>query len=253
MIRDAAEIMADLEIREDEVKEMLQKIMEIDEDWQGLWKELQGLEKESETPKEGAPDEQDDPNVETKIKEVKSKLYALSAEQQKVIGNIANLTNTVIVPLRDQLGNITKQLYYVKTELSADKTVCEVSGNFMSFRDAEERIAAHYAGKQYVGWKMVRDKFKELDQKARNWRPTHDGPPRGPPPGYGRDGGGYGGPPPGRGRNYDRGYGGRGGGGYRRDDRSRSRDDRWERDRGYGGGGPHGGGYRRNNDRRGWR
>lgn len=253
MIRDAAGIMADLEIREEEVKEMLQKIMELDEDWQGLWKELQGLEKKSEAANEGAPDEQDDPNVETKIKEIKSKVYALSAEQQKVIGNIANLTNTVIVPLRDQLGNITKQLYYVKTELSADKTVCEVSGNFMSFRDAEERIAAHYAGKQYVGWKMVRDKFKELDQKARNWRPTHDGPPRGPPPGYGRDGGGYGGPPPGRGRNYARGYGGRDGGGYRRDDRSRSRDDRWERDRGYGGGGPHGGGYRRNNDRRGWR
>lgn len=35
----------------------------------------------------------------------------------------------------------------------------------MSSRDAEERIAAHYAGKQYVGWKMVRDKYRELHQK----------------------------------------------------------------------------------------
>lgn len=43
-------------------------------------------------------------------------------------------------------------------------------------RDAEERIAAHYAGKQYVGWKAVRTKLAELEKKFRG-RP----PPRQPP------------------------------------------------------------------------
>jgi hypothetical protein len=45
-----------------------------------------------------------------------------------------------------QQGNLN----YVKSDISTDKTVCDVSGNFMSAR-ADERIAAHYAGKQYVG------------------------------------------------------------------------------------------------------
>ena len=132
--------------------------------------------------------------------------------------------------------------------MSADKTVCEVSGNFMSFRDAEERIAAHYAGKQFVGWKMVRDKFLELEKKVRNSRMGGGAPSSGPPRGHGR--GGYGPPSDqGRGRLGDRDRGGGSNGGYgghgRRDDRSRSRDHKWERDGG--------GDNRRGDNRRGWR
>jgi len=285
MIRDAAEIMADLELREDEVKDMLNDLVMIDLDWKVLWAELQDLKKDVATTAGDAQNTTDGSEVdatgsqnlttdaapdvdgekkeaeaeptetnefskeekESKIKEIKSKLYTLSAEQQKIIAAIASLTSSAIVPLRDNLQNLTKQLYYVKTDMSADKTVCEVSGNFMSFRDAEERIAAHYAGKQYVGWKLVREKFQELEQKTRNWRPMGGGgPPPGPPRGggYPSDRGSHG-----RGRQNDR---DRGHGGYgRRDDRSRSRDDeqRWERDRGGGGGG----GYNRGGDRRGWR
>jgi len=131
--------------------------------------------------------------------------------------------------------------------------VCEMSGNFMSTRDAEERIAAHYAGKQYVGWKMVREKFQELEKKSRNWgRPMG-----GPPPGQheGSRGGGYG-PPPGQG------YGGGRPGGYhdnrghdQRRERSRERDNhsRWERDRGPPRGGGGDGGHNRRDGHRGWR
>eukprot|EP01083_Nonionella_stella_P099305 279226_1 len=271
-------MMADLELREEEVKNMLQEITKIDKEWKDLWNQLQKLEdnvkksediNHSENPEasgdaevessktdaiiteeqvkhQGASDVQGESlekdssrqNEQSKIKEIKSKLFAMSSEQQKIIGKIANLTSQTIVPLRDNLQNVTKQLYYVKTDISADKIVCEVSGNFMSSRDAEERIAAHYAGKQYVGWKMVREKFAELEKKMRNWRPA------GPPPGRnsGRNGppsghSGYGGPGyhdnGGRGRYNDRGgrhdngqgygYGGR--------DRSRNRDS--------GGGGYH--------------
>merc|ERR1711966_443332 len=65
-------------------------------------------------------------------------------------------------PLRDSADNLLRQLQYLRTDTATDKVVCEVSGNFMSSRDADERIAAHYAGKQYVGWKAVRDKYAEL-------------------------------------------------------------------------------------------
>merc|ERR1719491_1881209 len=100
-----------------------------------------------------------------KINELKSTLYSISSEQQKLISTVTRITSQNIMPLRENLQGLQKQLYHIRTDTSSDKTVCEISGNFMSSRDAEERIAAHYAGKQYVGWKMVRDKYRELHQK----------------------------------------------------------------------------------------
>lgn len=70
-----------------------------------------------------------------------------------------------ITPLQEQINSQKRQLFFYRSDTSSDKTVCEVSGNFMSSRDADERIAAHYAGKQYVGWKIVREKYKELQKK----------------------------------------------------------------------------------------
>lgn len=110
-------------------------------------------------------------------------------------------------PLQESAEQQRKHLHFVKSDITMDKTVCEVSGNFMSARDADERIAAHYAGKQYVGWKLVRDKFKEMQQQY-----GRHGPPR---PQRRDDGPGasrHGGPvPAGAGRPDDR-YAGRGGG-----------------------------------------
>lgn len=233
---ETAEAMAQLELYEEEVKENLQKIMVIDSEWKKLWSDLQDLlqkkEHDETSSKPSSPSPESEPTEQTsenevqqppktdedQVKAIKTKLYSLSSDQQKAIGIIANITSNKIVPLRDQLNNLTRELHYVKTDMSNDKMVCEVSGNFMSSRDAEERIAAHYAGKQYVGWKMVREKVKELDPKYRNVRM----PP--PPFGGGYDRGSQGD----YGRNRGRGSGYRGGD-SRRYDRSRSRDGRWER------------------------
>lgn len=327
MLAEAAGVIADLELREEEAADMLDELVKLDHEWKTLWDQLLKLQKEQNEESMGnsndsitnsnnnnddekdqidIKDQEGDPvagtgnsnddnkhdqdqtqeesanndtetstkmesNSNSQIKELKSKLYKISASQQKIISSLSTLTSQTIVPLRDNLQNLNKQLYYVKTDTSSDKTVCEVSGNTMSSRDAEERIAAHYAGKQYVGWKMVRDKLKELHKKYANAAPgaygggpppySHMGPgggggygPRhghGPPPpqqfGGGANGGyyGYGGPPPQQFHNgppqqhRD----------YRRDnhDRSRSRNQRrrspsppagrWQRDRGYNGGG----------------
>jgi hypothetical protein len=160
-------------------------------------------------------------------------------------------------PLRDNTDNLLRQLQYLRSDTSTDKVVCEVSGNFMSSRDADERIAAHYAGKQYVGWKLVRDKLKELQKRglplsgggggggAGGPPPPRGGPPYGGGGGHGDDRGGYGRwPPPrddrggyGGGYRDDRGgYGGRDGrgGGVSYGDRGhggRNERDRWQRDR----------------------
>lgn len=302
MILEAAEIIGDLELQEEEVSDMVVKLMASKQTWKTLWDELQVLEngdfsasdsvseqeqgtekneaqggaeeksqnengnadtstdvdatndentsvsdsntnekniieqkettnKDEITNEENVNDKdkdkkendptQSEEDKATKIKEIKSKLYKISADQQKIISSLSVITTQKIVPLRDSLQNINKQLYYVKTDTSSDKTVCEVSGNFMSSRDAEERIAAHYAGKQYVGWKMVRDKVRELHKKYAHGRPG-GGPPGGSYGGGPRHGGGggYGGPPPGHGgggygHGYGNGYGhGQGGHGY---------------------------------------
>ena len=186
-------------------------------------------------------------------------LGRLTLKKQRLLCQIANLTSQ-LGPLEESIEVQHLKLNFVRSDTTTDKTVCEVSGNFMSARDADERIAAHYAGKQYVGWKLVRDKFQEIVQKYGRY-----GPPRPPPPNGGRGGGGaplvsyqqmqQGGGRDGgggsRGGGYDRGGGGgnyRGGG--RGDDRRGSSrggggDGRWERGGGYdrGGGGGGGGGY----------
>ena len=163
----------------------------------------------------------------------------LSAQKDKLstLLHIQSLS-LQLPPLRDNTDNLLRQLQYLRSDTSTDKVVCEVSGNFMSSRDADERIAAHYAGKQYVGWKLVRDKLKELQKKGcgGGGGGGMGGDPRGGGGGYNDRGGGYDrrggydrGPPPdrynGRGGGYDNrggyggGYGGGGGGRNGYDDR----------------------------------
>jgi hypothetical protein len=43
--------------------------------------------------------------------------------------------------------------------------VCDVCGVFINSTDNEARRADHYNGKQYVGWRTIRNKLKELDSK----------------------------------------------------------------------------------------
>lgn len=183
-------------------------------------------------------------------------LGAILLEKQAVVVDVANLISQVS-PLQETVEAQERNLNHVKSDITTDKTVCEVSGNFMSARDADERIAAHYAGKQYVGWKLVRDKFAQLLKQYGKYGPPPPG--RGPlPPGMGGNAGGP--PPPSHLPAPPRGGGGGGGGGGDRgwrggpDDRGRRggppppsgggrRDGgggRWERGAGYDRGPPPG-------------
>jgi len=160
--------------------------------------------------------------------QLQTELGQLTLQKQRLLFEISHLMPRLLSQ-QDAVESQRRHLNYVKSDISTDKTVCEVSGNFMSSRDADERIAAHYAGKQYQGWKLVRDKYAEMKNKYGPYGPP---PPsgRGPPPPGGQrvppmGGGGRGPPPPGRDR-----------GGYGRD-RGGGGSGRWERDRGGGGGG----------------
>mmetsp|Transcript_11611 Transcript_11611/g.16364 ORF Transcript_11611/g.16364 Transcript_11611/m.16364 type:complete len:458 (+) Transcript_11611:179-1552(+) len=211
-------------------------------------------------------EEKTDEEEKTKSNEVvhvEKELEIIRLAKQRILVDIKEKIQR-LRPLKESIENQRRQLEQVKSDITSDKTVCEVSGNFMSSRDADERIAAHYAGKQYVGWKLVRDKLKEMQNEYGRFGPP--GNDRGPPPrddgrrggyggvGYGQRGGGRNWRGDGRGeydrdRSRDRYRGGGGGGGdrYRRD----SSPPRWERDGGYSRGGG-GGDWRQDNNRRGY-
>jgi hypothetical protein len=53
--------------------------------------------------------------------------------------------------------------------------LCRISGNFLSNVSSSHRLLSHFRGKQFKGWKLIREKYFELQQKR---------PPRG-IPGYG--------------------------------------------------------------------
>jgi LUC7 N_terminus len=165
------------------------------------------------------------------LEQIQMDLGKLTLQRQRLLYDIGRLLSQ-IAPLQDTVETQRRQLNYVRSDISTDKTVCDVSGNFMSARDADERIAAHYAGKQYVGWKLVRDKYASMMKKYGHYGPPPPGQRGGmennsnsnssrPPMSFGGGGGNRSGGGDGRrggnsgGGRFDSSGGGGGGGGYR--------------------------------------
>ena len=113
--------------------------------------------------------------------------------------------------------------------------VCPVTGNYVSLRDDDARIAAHFAGKSYQGWRAIRSKARRLEArgvraKAMLIGVAKHGAPGGANGNYGMGGrGGYQGGGQQQQQQQQPQYGRGGGGGYGGG--------------GYGGGGYGGGGY----------
>lgn len=214
-------------LEEEKAKKQLEPILEARKLAQAEKKnEVENKKEENDAFKETSTED------DAELKTLQMELGKVSLKKQRLLFEISHIMS-LLAPLQDSVQSQRRNLDYVKSDISTDKTVCEISGNFMSSRDADERIAAHYAGKQYVGWKLVRDKYKEMVQT------------------YGR----YGPPPPAqrsavppsshRGRGPPRGgdgYGGGGGGQWDRGSRGSGYDRRPPPARGGGGGG---GGWRR--------
>ena len=192
--------------------------------------ETSPVPQDDECAQSGVKEEEDQPSLSGDDRmQLQTELGQLTLQKQRLLFDISHLMPHLVAQ-QDTVDSQRRHLNYVKSDISTDKTVCEVSGNFMSSRDADERIAAHYAGKQYQGWKLVRDKYADMKAKYGPYGPP---PPqaRGPLPAGGPRGppvGGRGGPPPPQ--RGDR-------GGYGPPDRGGGipAGGRWERDRGGGG------------------
>jgi hypothetical protein len=69
-----------------------------------------------------------------------AQLGSLTLEKQALLCHIASIVSR-LGPAEDSIEVQLRNLNHVKSDITADKTVCEISGNFMSARDADERIA----------------------------------------------------------------------------------------------------------------
>ena len=208
-----AGLVAKMEGQDDEEAKLLQLV---EEEKQGVREPPKKKKKKSKSKDKDKDAKEEENAADPRVLELqKAKLITLLQIQALALQ---------LPPLRDSTDNLLRQLQYLRSDTSTDKVVCEVSGNFMSSRDADERIAAHYAGKQYVGWKLVREKLAELQKRGFGQGPPPDrrgyG---GGGPGYGGGGYGGGGPPGHNGGGYrdDHRRGSYGGGGGFHDDRSR--------------------------------
>ncbi|GAB5035092.1 rna-binding protein luc7-like expressed [Nannochloropsis oceanica] len=91
--------------------------------------------------------------------------------------------------------------------------VCDVCGAFLSISDNDKRLADHFGGKLHLGYVLLREKMKEIQDRRREGGKRR-----------GRDGGGSDGPEGGS-------WGGRGGGGGGRERGGRGRSGSRERER----------------------
>lgn len=130
----------------------------------------QELEQLLEQQKAAVSNDNTEGGSQEELQNLQKELGLLVFDRQRLLFDIAGILSR-LGPLQESAETLHRNLNYVKSDISTDKTVCEVSGNFMSARDADERIAAHYAGKQYVGWKLVRDKFNQMVQRYGRFGP----------------------------------------------------------------------------------
>merc|ERR1712100_1010324 len=108
----------------------------------------------------------------------------LTEEQKKLLDVLATQIHQRIESSQEfgDRGEIEKSLYAaiegekIKTERENLEQrfkypngrimfVCEVCGVFINSTDSDARRADHYNGKQYLGWKKIREKLKQLEQK----------------------------------------------------------------------------------------
>jgi hypothetical protein len=169
----------------------------------------------------------------------------VTREEPDEPNKIANILTALsqMNALNNKTKPLLQTLHTLPSTITSQKIVCQISSNFLSSKDANDRLAAHYDGKSYKGWKLVREKLEELRRCYPGFNANN---PSGYPGYAARGGGGYGNNGynnNGYGNVYNngrggggRGSGGRGGGG---------RGGNWNQNRGGGGGG--GGGYNNNN------
>jgi LUC7 N_terminus len=150
----------EVKFMKEDMDEALQSLIDVRSKEKAIVKKLQEKDKPKEEKEENADEkEMEAPSEESGDKQDKggddrpqdiapspdksaalAQLGRLTLEKQRILCQIANIMSQ-LGPAEDSIEVQLRNLNHVKSDITADKTVCEVSGNFMSARDADERIA----------------------------------------------------------------------------------------------------------------
>lgn len=115
--------------------------------------------------KESAPRELR-PEDRIRLDEVQGKMKEALANSQR-LGEDGDVDGSMVYAqqaenFKLQHENLLKTL----TQPERTMTVCDVCGVFINSTDNEQRRKDHLNGKQYLGWKAIRDKLSELQEQA---------------------------------------------------------------------------------------
>lgn len=126
-------------------------------------------EKES-APRELKPEDKERlAEIQVKVKE--------ALEQSQRLGEEGDVDGAMMFSqqadaFRQQHDSLKKSF----TQPERTMTVCEVCGVFINSTDNEQRRKDHLNGKQYIGWKKIRDKHKELVNRFDKLRQERENP-----------------------------------------------------------------------------
>ncbi|KAK9828557.1 hypothetical protein WJX72_000748 [[Myrmecia] bisecta] len=102
----------------------------------------------------------------------KSRLDALKAKQKEALDASERMAEGGDVDgsmlLAQQAEKFKEQHDSMLKQMTASErtmTVCDVCGVFINSTDNEQRRKDHLSGKQYLGWKAIRDKLEEMHNK----------------------------------------------------------------------------------------
>ena len=105
--------------------------------------------------------------LETQVREGENdetKAKALE-ELYKVMTEIASLNKEQKI-IENKLGPGVNFISNAGTDFQSNKMLlCRISGNILSNVSSVHRLNSHFRGKQFNGWKQIREKYAELKEK----------------------------------------------------------------------------------------
>eukprot|EP00747_Dinoflagellata_sp_TGD_P158967 gnl/TRDRNA2_/TRDRNA2_177860_c0_seq6.p1 gnl/TRDRNA2_/TRDRNA2_177860_c0~~gnl/TRDRNA2_/TRDRNA2_177860_c0_seq6.p1 ORF type:complete len:277 (-),score=1.95 gnl/TRDRNA2_/TRDRNA2_177860_c0_seq6:1267-2097(-) len=89
-------------------------------------------------------------------------------EASRKYGELSEVERSLQSAREAEVINIEKENLEQRLKFPSGRImfVCEICGVFINSTDNEARRADHYNGKQYLGWKAIRDKLRELENKT---------------------------------------------------------------------------------------
>merc|ERR1712199_36999 len=88
-------------------------------------------------------------------------------ESSQELGQLGKVDHSLQIAQEAEKVKLERELLEQRFKFPGGRImfVCDICGVFINSTDNEARRADHYNGKQYMGWKAIRNKLKKLEKK----------------------------------------------------------------------------------------